>query len=100
MEIKVWSFLIDAFDGASTLFDRVVNGVPGAKVAIVWAVFVSLAMSLIITPMRGIGSSDRALAGQVLSGRAESTKKVQRKRAITNDTMVSKQAYWRNRSGR
>ena len=72
--------------------DRVVNGVPGAKTAIIWAVFVSLSMSLLIIPMRGIGSSDRSLAMSVKSGRAESTKEIQRQRAERQAKQAEKSA--------
>lgn len=69
MEYQVWNLFIDAFTGASQLFERLISGLPGAKTTIVWAIFVSLAMSLLIIPMRGAGSSDRARAGKVLHDR-------------------------------
>lgn len=57
MEVRVWNFLINAFQGAVDLFDRLVAGVPGMKTAIVWAVLVMLVTGLLIVPLRGTGLS-------------------------------------------
>ncbi len=57
MEVRVYNFIIRAFEGATTLFDRLVAGVPGMKTAIIWAVLVMLVTCFLIVPLRGGGLS-------------------------------------------
>lgn len=56
MANKVLSILGQAFIACAQFFETLVEGVPGAKTAILWAVFVSLILSTLILPIRGVGT--------------------------------------------
>lgn len=81
MEADLFDFLGKLFSGALSLADMTFSGVPVAKDAITWAFFIVLVMNLIVLPIRGYGSSDRALAKDIRAGRAESTRAIQESRA-------------------
>lgn len=61
MESSVLNYITLAFNGAVDIATRLFNSIPGAYTAVVWAVFVVLAMSMLIIPIRGFGVS--AIAG-------------------------------------
>lgn len=80
MDESLYSFLSTLFTGALALAESLFSGIPVAKEAILWAFFVYLVMNLIVLPIRGYGGSDRALAKEVRSGRALSTRAIKEAR--------------------
>lgn len=56
MAEKVVSIITQAFIACTQFFETLVEGVPGAKTAIFWAVFVSMILSFLIVPIRGMGT--------------------------------------------
>ena len=84
MAQQLYNFMRSLILGAVGLVDQLFEGIPFAKDAILWALFVVLAMNLIITPIRGFGSSDRALAKDVRSGRSLSTNAIKESRIKQN----------------
>ena len=62
MASKVMQFINSAFRGAVEISSDIISRVPLAETAIMWAVFVSLAMGMLIIPIRGYGTTDLARA--------------------------------------
>lgn len=56
MESKVVSIIVKAFTACSGWLEDLIAGIPGAKTAIFWALFVGLIMSFLIIPIRGFGA--------------------------------------------
>lgn len=80
MANQLYHFLRTLLIGAVGLVDQLFDGIPFAKDAILWALFVVLVMNLIVIPIRGYGASDRALAKDVRSGRSLSTRAIKEAR--------------------
>lgn len=57
MENSVLGYITNAFAGAVDIITDLINNVPAAKTAIIWAVFAVLGMSMLIIPIRGFGSA-------------------------------------------
>lgn len=81
MEQQLFDFLGNLFSGALWIMEKLFSGIPLAKDAILWMIVVMLVMNLIVIPIRGFGASDRALARDVRSGRAQSTREIKEQRA-------------------
>lgn len=80
MAKQLYDFLRTLLIGSLALVDQLFEGIPFAKDAILWALFVVLVMNLIVIPIRGYGASDRALAKDVRSGRSLSTEAIKEAR--------------------
>ena len=93
MAKQLYDFLRTLLLGSMELVDQLFEGIPFAKDAILWALFVVLVMNLIVIPIRGYGASDRAIAKEIRAGRAESTRAIRQSRSMGKQ--LQKDAYTR-----
>lgn len=97
MANQLYQFLRTLLIGAVGLVDQLFDGVPFAKDAILWALFVVLVMNLIVIPIRGYGASDRALAKDIRVGRAESTRAIRISRSMGKQLQTDAYTRMKNR---
>lgn len=90
MASDVVSILLMAYQACIGWLEALLDGVPGARQAIMWAIFVTLILSFLVVPIRGIGFNEATYSANMVKNRISKAKQKAKKGKGYNVKTVKK----------